>query len=143
MMKTILNCIDSISEWAGNRVRWLCVLLVLLMVFEITMRYVFKTPTIWAFETAIMLGVTIYIFAFSYAHRYNAHIRIDVFYNHLPPRGRAIIDVVGSILFFFPVVIILIYTSIAWTWRAWIINERMMISIWYPPIAPLRTVQAV
>ena len=139
-MRTVVNVIDSIVEQAGKTVRWLCVALVLVIACEVTMRYVFGSPTMWAFESSIMIGAAIYSIAWSYTHRHGAHIRVDIFYMRMPPKGKAIIDVAGDLLFLFPLVFILISTSVAWTWRAWLSNEVMAETYWYPPSAPLRTV---
>ena len=139
-MRTVVKTIDSISEWAGKTIRWLCVVLVVVMVYEVIMRYGFGAPTMWAYETCIMLGAAIYGIAWSYTHRHNAHIRVDVFYMRLSPKGKAIVDVAGDLLFLFPLAIILIGISSAWTWRAWLTNEVMAETYWYPPSAPLRTV---
>lgn len=142
-MKTILKVIDSISEWSGRTVRWLALALVLVMTYEVIMRYVFNQPTVWGFETSVMLGATIYALAFSYVHRHRSHIRVDIFYSHLSPRKKAIIDVVGTLLLCFPLMIILVNTSVDNAWSAWIGKERLVLTFWYPPSGPLRTVVAL
>ncbi len=142
-MRNIVRVIDSISDWSGRIVRWLCVVLILVMIYEVIMRYAFNSPTMWAYETAIMLGAAIYAFAFSYTHRHNAHIRVDIYYRLLSPRWRALIDVGGSLLCLLPLVIMILYASVARTWNAWLISEVMVETIWYPPAAPLRTVVTI
>jgi len=138
-MKIVLRTIDSISDWAGRTARWFTALVVLVITYDVMMRYLFRAPTMWAYETAIMLGATTYAFAWSYTHRHRSHIRVDVFYRVMPTRGRAVIDVVGDLLLFFPLIIVLIDTSITWTWRAWVISEKSVETYWYPPVAPVRT----
>ena len=142
-MRTVVRIIDCISEWTGRTVRWFCAILVAVMTFEVTMRYVFNAPTMWSFETATMIGVTIYVMAWTYTHRHHAHIRVDFFYGRLSLRGKAIVDVLGDLLLFFPLMILFIYTSIDWAWDAWSTGEVMIYSAWYPPTAPLRTVVAI
>jgi len=142
-MKTILRVIDSISEWSGTSVRWLALALVLVMTNEVIMRYVFNRPTVWGFETSVMLGAALYALGFSYAHRHHSHLRIDVFYTHLSPRKRAIMDVVGTLFLCFPLMIILVSASIDNAWVAWVGKERLKLTFWYPPSGPLRTVVAL
>ena len=139
-MRNVVNVIDSIVEQAGKTIRWLCVVLVLVMAYEVTTRYGFNAPTMWAYESCIMIGAAIYSIAWSYTHRHDAHIRVDIFYMRLSPKGKAIVDVAGDLIFLFPLVIILIGISSAWTWRAWLTSEVMAETYWYPPSAPLRTV---
>ncbi len=142
-MRAIVQIIDNISDWSGKIVRWLCAIVVLVMVYEVMMRYLFLAPTGWAYETSMMIGATIYFFAWAYVHRRNHHIRVDVLYLRLSPRGRAIIDVIGTLIFFLPLVIVLIVTSIARASYSWTIGEVLDESTWYPPAAPLRIIMAL
>lgn len=139
-MRSVVRVIDSVTEWTGRTICWLCVVLILVITFEVTMRYMFDAPTMWAHETSMMLGLTIYVFAYSYALKYGAHVRVDVFYTHLSPRRKAIIDVLGHIFLFLPLIILLIYISIDWMWCAWTKHEIMIFTAWFPPAAPWRTV---
>ena len=141
-MRAILGGIDSISEWAGKTVRWFCAVIVLIITYEVIGRYIFNATQVWAYETSMMLGITVYAWAWAYVQKNNAHIRVDVIYARLSPRGKAAIDAV-SILLFFPLIIQLIDSSISWAWRAWLINEKMIEGIWFPPAAPVRTVVAL
>lgn len=142
-MKVILKAIDAISSWTGKSVQWLAVVLVLVMTFEVTMRYVFDSPTLWAFETSIMLGATIYVLGWAYAHLHRLHLRVDVFYVRLSLRGKALIDALGTLLLAFPIMAIMIINSVNYTAIAWAQKERLDLTIWYPPAGPLRTVIAL
>jgi len=139
-MRTIVRVIDAISEYTGKIVRWACLALVLVLCYEVTARYVFNAPTSWASETSSMMGGTIAVLGWSYTHRHGGHVRVDVFYSHLPPRGQAILDIALSLLFFFPLLFFLAY--IAWDrmWFSWSMGEVMARGNWYPPVGPIRTV---
>jgi len=139
-MRTIIRVIDSISEHTGKTVLWLCIALVLVLAYETTARYVFNAPTMWAMETGKMIGGTIIVMGWSYTHLHHGHIRVDVLYTHLPPRGRAIIDVTCSLLFLFPLLSILLYTSTTWMLLAWKMGERLVETNFLPPAGPIRTV---
>jgi len=139
-MRTVIRVIDSISEWVGKTARWFVVALVLVVTYGVIKRYVFNAPELWPYEVAIMLGAAVWILGLSYVHRYDGHVRVDVIYCRLSPRLRGIIDVIGSILSFFPIFILVVYVSANWAWDAWVTDERMAETGWYPPAAPLRTV---
>ena len=142
-MKRILIKIDAISECVGNIVSWFTVALIIIIVFEVSLRYIFNAPTNWTYEIVLMLAGTIYIMGWCYVHLYHGHTRVDVFYMHLPSRGKLIIDVFCTFLFFFPLIGILIATSIPWFWKAWATGEKMIHTTWYPPAAPFRTMVTV
>jgi len=138
-MRTFVRAIDALSGYAGGLAKWFCYALILIIVYDVTMRYVFSAPTMWAFETAMMLGGTVYALAYAYTHRYHGHVRVDVIYMRFSPRVRAAIDVLGTFFLFFPLLGFIIHASFALTWRAWAIGETSDITYWYPPLAPFRT----
>ena len=127
----------------GKTACWLASILVALIALEVIMRYFFDKPTMWNYETSMMTGGSLFALGWAYAHRHHSHVRIDVFYTHLSPRAKAAIDVVGTLLLFFPLMLMFISTSIAWTANAWEINEKSVETYWYPPIAPFRTVVTI
>ena len=139
-MKKALKLIDSISESMAWAMKYFCYFLVLLICYDVTMRYVFGAPTEWAYETALMIGATIYALAWTYTQRHRAHMRVDVIYAHMSPRGKAIIDIIGTLFVFFPLIAILIDVSFERAWRAWEVNEKSIETSWYPPLAPIRTI---
>jgi len=139
-MRTVIRVVDSISEWTGKVISWLCLALVLVGVYEVIMRYAFNAPTVWAYETSVMLGGTIYIMGFAYVHQHQGHVRVDVLYTHFSPRRKAVIDVICALLFLFPLLAILLDASALFTRHAWAINERLIVTYWKPPAAPFRTI---
>ena len=142
-MRATLRAIDATSEWTAKVISWLTVALVLVLVFDVTERYVFGGATVWAYETGTMLGATIYVMGWAYVTRMRDHIRVDVIYVHLPPRVQLIIDVIGTVLFLLPLLYVLIDTSIYYMLRAWKIDEVLAETFWYPPAGPFRTVVVV
>jgi len=127
----------------GSWARWLCLGLVLVGAFDTFMRYVVAAPTVWAYETSSMLGGSIYALGWAYALLHRSHIRVDIFYSRLSERRQAVADVVWSIVFFFPLMGVLLYKAMFWAIRAWERGEVMMESYWYPPAGPFRTVIAI
>jgi len=140
-MKTILRVIDSTSEWTGRVVRWLCVFLVVVFVYNSIASFVFNAPPIWTYETGCFLGAAFASLGWAYTHRHHGHVRIDILYNLFSTRGRAIIDVVLALLLFFPLTILLAKTAASWLLSSWSMNEKSWLSgIWWPSLVPLRAV---
>ena len=138
-----LSVADSISEWLGRSVSWFAFALILVSVYDVVLRYVFNKPTIWAYETSCMLGATIIVAGWGYVLLHHGHVRVDVFYSRMSTRKKAIIDVVCGLLLFFPLIISLLWTSIPWMVDAWVRNEVMVETYWYPPAAPIRTLLVI
>jgi len=138
-MKQVVKAIDFVNEWTGKVVSWLVVATLLIAVAEVAQRYLLGSPTMWGPEIMVMLGAAMYALSWGYVHRHEGHIRVDVFYTYLRPRGKATLNVVCALLFFFPLVATLVYVSGSWMWTAWEVGERSAMTFWHPPIAPLRT----
>lgn len=143
VLRKILKGIDSISEKAGWFGKWFALLLVFVAAFDAIARHFFNAPTIWAYDTITMAGGTIYMLGASYNMRHDAHTRVDVIYQYLTERRKALLNVIASVILFFPLMGAMLYMAIKWAIRAWKINEVLFNSFWYPPAGPYRTIFAV
>lgn len=142
-MKKTVKILEDISEWTGHIGMWFTLALVLLLTWEVFMRYVLERPTIYSYEISTMMGVTIAAIGLGFAHKYDAHVRVDVFWKNLSPRGKAIIDIIGAIIFFFPQVMALTYVSLDWAIKSFVEKEIMTATYLYPPAWPVRVVMVL
>jgi TRAP-type mannitol/chloroaromatic compound transport system permease small subunit len=142
-LRKVLRVIDSISGYTGGFVKWICYVLILVVIFDVVARYVFNEPTIWGYDTSLMIGAALYSLAFCYTQRYRSHVRVDVLYTHLSQRKKAVVDALGTLLVHLPLIGLLTYESWKWAVKAWVIQERMVETYWYPPAGPVRTVVAI
>ena len=139
----ILKYIDFLSEKAGALGKWFAFLLVLVGAYETISRHFFNAPTIWAYDTLCMAGGAVYLLGASYVYLHDSHTRVDLIYSMLSKRMQAWIDIVCSLLFFFPLMTIMFKIATEWSIKAWKTDEVFTNSFWYPPAAPYRTVFAV
>jgi len=86
-MKKIVQIIDSISEIAGQIVKYLLITLIIVLCYEVVSRYVFNNPTIWALETSKMLMGTFGACGWAYTYLHEGHVRVDVFYSRKDKLG--------------------------------------------------------
>ena len=138
-MRKAFKIVDIISEKTGNVARWFGLLLVLVVAYDVVARYAFNSPTIWGYEVGIALGMSLYCWGYAYTESKRGHVRVDVFYVHMPPRGRAIIDAVGGLVFFLPTIGLVVLAAWDKMWWSWSIMEKSVEGYWYPPWYPLRT----
>jgi len=136
----IYNGISRASEWSGRTTSFLVPVLVLSIVYDVVARYVFTAPTIWSFALSFMLGATIIAVGMSYVYYHNANVRVDVIYSRLPLKGRVIIDVCLTFLFFLPLISMLTVVWARDTWQAYLIKEVSSETIWHPILWPFKLV---
>jgi len=139
-MRRILKTIDNINEQVGKLVRWLGPILVLVCLYGVIVRYVFNRPSIQAPVLMTMIGAAFASLSWGYIYLHEGHVRIDILYSHFSPRGRAIINVISTLVFFFPVMGLLGYAAGWWMWYAWATGESSKQTFWYPPLGPIRTI---
>ena len=137
-MERTIRVISRISERVGQAAAWLILPLSTSMGYEVIVRYVFLSPTTWAFDTSIILFGTYFMLASAYTLSRDAHVRGDIFYRNFSPRTQAIIDLALYILVFFPAMIALVYVGADFFWRSWVIRETSAFSPYRRPIYPLK-----
>ena len=126
----ILNWIDAIGEWSGLVVRWLGLMLSLVVIWEVVSRYLFNKPTIWAFDTAMMLTSIMFLLGGAYVLKLGAHIQVDVIYDLLPFKLRRVIDIVFYVVFFFPFCLVMVWYGAKATHMSWVAEEISNSSQW-------------
>jgi len=143
VLERILKGIDFICERVAKFASFLVVLLILVVVYEVVSRYAFDAPTIWAFEIARMVGGSLFVLGFAWVLIIKAHIRVDLLYQRLSPRGQAILDVIFTLIMVFPLWIVAMPRMIEWTQNSWALHEVSSDSAWRVPIYPFKTVAPI
>ena len=134
LLRIFIKYVDSSSEWSGKVVAWLMLPLVLELVYDSIARYLFNSPTVWSYDVSYMFYAIIFLGGGAYTLLDEGHIRIELFYDMFSPKGRAIIDIIGYVVFFFPVIGALFYFGIEFTLESWKWLEHGHLSYWSPPI---------
>ena len=80
--------------WLGHFFAWMFVACMLFLIFEVVMRYVFNSPTIWAHETTTYLCAACFVYGGLHSVSRNGHIRIVLLYDHISDATRRWFDVV-------------------------------------------------
>lgn len=114
--------IDWISNASGLFVALWTVNAVLAYFYEVLMRYLFNTPTIWVHEASYLLFGMQYLLAGAFALLHGSHVRVDIVYAALPPRQRISLDIFTSV-FFFIFALALIGTSWRFFMDSYSMNE--------------------
>ncbi len=132
-MRKTLRIIDSINEKIGTLASWLVIAMVIVILYEVIARYVFNSPTTWAFTSMRLIGGATIVLGWAYAQLHNAHIRVDVFYSYFSARKKALVDILGSILFFFPLIGAFTYIVISRELQVLMAGRLLTFSFWCSP----------
>jgi TRAP-type mannitol/chloroaromatic compound transport system permease small subunit len=132
-----LSWVDSLNEWVGKAFSYLILVLALIVGYEIVMRYIFNSPTVWVNEMSAMLFGAFMIVGGAFTARYNGHVGMDIVYGMLSVRWRAVLDVITFFILFVPLLGVLIWKGGAAAWNSVLTLEHDS-SQWGPPLYPLR-----
>lgn len=135
--------IDRLSISFGVLAAWLIVPLVLVICYEVTIRYLFGAATIWAHDVGTMLTGANFLLAIAYVTLEGGHIRVDIFYNRLSARTRHLIDLFTYLGIVLPFCIWLCWTLYFYVLDAWKTGETSGQSAWNPPLWPVRLLYLV
>lgn len=139
-MRKVFRFVDSVNEFVGEKLKFVVLFMILVIIAEVFMRYVLNKPTVELPVIQIWTGTTLYVLAFGYAMLKKAHVRVDVLYSRYSDRWKAIVDSVLWFVFFLPAVGLILYTGFNWVEYALRIGERSNLTFWYPPTAPIRII---
>ncbi len=137
-MSEIVRWIERLSGASGLLIAWLVFPLILASCYEVVSRYALNAPTIWAFELGYMAMGAHALIGAAYTLRERAHIRIDVFYNRFTPKTRALVDTIGFVILFLPVMLWLCVGTWEYWVEAFLSGEQSGQSAWNPVIWPFR-----
>ncbi|RPI02387.1 MAG: TRAP transporter small permease subunit, partial [Zetaproteobacteria bacterium] len=132
--------IDAISRWTGKGIAWLAIPLAAIVTYEITLRYVFNSPTEWVYDASWMLHSAAFMIGGAYTLSVKRHVRIDLVYGGLSDRNKAIFDLAVFGIVVLPVMLLLTWRGIWFAAEAWSIGEKLSTSTWQFASAPIKTV---
>ncbi len=141
-MKAIIRAIEFVTTSTGYLAALVIVPLIVATCYEVFARYVFGAPTIWAFELGYTLMGVHFLLGGALALQRGAHVRIDLIYERLSPKRRALIDLLFYILLIVPCLYLLSERLIDYALEAYRSGERSGNSAWNPVIWPLRALIA-
>ncbi|QHQ37365.1 TRAP transporter small permease subunit [Algicella marina] len=90
--------LDRVPLFIGRITMLLIALIVLVMLYEVVVRYVFERGTYWANELSLWLAGFVFLFSGLYAMQQRSHIRIFLIYDTFPRWLQRVCDSISALL---------------------------------------------
>jgi TRAP-type mannitol/chloroaromatic compound transport system permease small subunit len=137
----IASILDRVSDAVGRAASWLTFLMVIATFVIVVLRYAFGTSFIWLQESLTWMHAVVFMLGASYTLQYDEHVRVDIFYRDMPAKRRALVNLLGVLLFLFPLCIFIFYQSFDYVSAAWSLREisRDAGGLPYPAIPLLKS----
>ena len=102
---------------------WLTLCMVVITVIIVVMRYVFDAGLIWLQESVIWMHAAVFMVGAAYTLLHEEHVRVDIFYRKMSSGRRALVDLLGAVLFLLPLCGFLAFKSFDFAATSWSIHE--------------------
>ena len=112
VLRRLARKIDAYQERFGRAISWIMLLMVLVVFFDVIMRYAFRTSTVWLQELEWHLFGIVYLLAAGYTMLWDEHVRVDIVYSRWSSRKKAWSDFILYLVFFYPSAIMIVWTTI-------------------------------
>lgn len=118
-LAALARAIDRLNHAVGRVALWLAIAMVLIQFAVVLLRYVFGLGFILLQEAVIYLHAVLFLLGASYALLHDGHVRVDILYRRASARRRALINLVGTLVFLMPVCVVIGLTSLPYVEVSW------------------------
>lgn len=115
--------LSFITVNTGRMVSWLTFFMVILLGINVLSSWLFQTSSILISESITWMHNANFLLAGAYTLNRNEHVRVDIFYAKMSIKGKAIVDLTGTLFLLLPVCIFIIWASWSYVLLSWKINE--------------------
>jgi len=127
-LKRISAAVDRLNDLIGASIRWLALVMVLLGAFNAVARYLTRFTGVSLSSNAYIdlqwyFFSLIFLLGAAYGLNQDVHVRVDVLYSQLSRKGRAWIDLAGTVLFLLPFSLLMLWVSWPAVRNSWSIRE--------------------
>ena len=116
--------LDKISGFAMGFSVSAAFLIILIQLTAVLLRYVFGLSFSWLTDSVIFSFAMIFMLGAAATLRDDGHVRVDILRPRFSPKTRAAIELIGAMIFIFPIAILILYSGSSMIARTWIGLER-------------------
>lgn len=117
------DLIDRFIVAVASVLNWIWVILILLIVVNVALRYMFGTNFIALEETQWHLYAVGFMLGIGFTLQQDGHVRVDVLAEHFTRRRRAWIELLGLTLIVLPLAVIILVQGWPFVTRSYALDE--------------------
>jgi len=140
---SLVAALEAVADWTGRVVSWLSFFMVLITFLVVVLRYAFDLGWIAMQESVTYMHAALFTLGAAYTLRRNGHVRVDIFYQKLSRRGRAWVDLLGTLLLLMPVCLFIAWVGWDYVLKSWEVMEGSREAGGIPAVYLLKTLMIV
>jgi TRAP-type mannitol/chloroaromatic compound transport system permease small subunit len=119
----VASSIDRVTEAVGRVVAWLTFATVVVCFATVYLRYVFHIGEIWLQELYAWTHVAAITMGAGYVLMKGGFVRVDLLYARFGPRGRALVELFGTVFLMAPFLIMMAVSGWSFFHTSYVMNE--------------------
>ena len=123
LLLKLSQLIDWLIERVGKGAFWVVLIMTAISAGNAVVRFTFNYSSNGLLEIQWYLFAAVFLLCAPYTLQKNEHVRIDVLSGKLSPRGLAVIDIIGTLFFLLPMVILVLWLSLPLVAESYRISE--------------------
>ncbi|CAM3543598.1 TRAP transporter small permease subunit [Parendozoicomonas haliclonae] len=123
MLVQLEDLLNRFSDLLGKVAAVLFILLIFNVFYDVVARYVFNDVSIGLQELEWHLFAAVFMLGVPYTLRANGHVRVDLIYERLSIKKRALIDLLGALILLLPFALLVGYYGIGFAQEAYELGE--------------------
>lgn len=92
--------------------------------YDVMMRYIFNTGSLAMQELEWHLFAALFLLGTAYTLKEDAHVRVDIFYDRMDSKEKALINILGILFFLIPFCTIIAFGSIDFVSYSFALGEK-------------------
>lgn len=133
-----VRAVDAVNYRVGRFAMYLIFVMAAILLGSTGSRLITGVPFNWALEMSQFILSAYYLLGGAYALQMGSHVRMDLFYDRLSARKRAVTDAI-TILFVIFYLVVLFWGGVSSTEYA-IVYKQQNYSAWGPVLWPIKVV---
>lgn len=121
---SLYHRIDSFVGWIGRVLSWLNGVLIIVIILQVILRYVFGHGLVMLEELEWHLYAVGIMMGLSYGVTRDSHIRLDLLSGNFSQKRKSVIDSVGHLLFLLPFIIVIVLQGYDYSYQSWRLSEQ-------------------
>ncbi|WP_428737680.1 TRAP transporter small permease subunit [Sulfurimonas sp.] len=107
-----MKFIDTLTKYTSYITALIMALLVVLVVYDATLRYLFSQGSTALQELQWHFFDVVILLSIAYTLKHNAHVRVDIFYDNFSEKTQHLVNIFAYIFFILPFAFLIIYISL-------------------------------
>ncbi len=123
MLIKLERFLDRIFDYVGYISAVLMILMMVNVFYDVIMRYFFRTSSIALQESEWHLFSMVFLLGIGYALKEDGHVRVDVIYDSLHFKKKAVVNILGTTVFLIPFSFLIAFGSTDFVLEAYQTHE--------------------